>query len=722
MTFELINARNQCTEVRLRLYENGFTPLPNKNKMCLLPEWSKVEVTPDLIQSRRWNRSNNNRDTGLRCGDIVAIDWDVNDTTLINDMLDAVIANGIVSESDFIRVGKVPREMWIYRASDAIGKRTTGFFAAPGADSEEKPHQVEILGKGCQFAAYGMRDEQTPYRWPVKSLLDHTYMELPVITFAQVEAVKTFAVEFFEKAGLKRQSAEGGTDEGFTHVYDLTGDMVFDVKDLGDMSIDDIDLYLKSHPEAKLRAKMDTLRPGTSGSWAGVISLSDDRLCLSDYGSYSSHFRVDDDMDAKLVALGKRMLELAPSGTKSRFDKPVQATRVSHHGLSLSTEQSFEDNLSVALERFAYLVDTDTIADTMLNKFDMTVPHFKNHVQQYHQVETGSRGGQTITWLSEIWLRSPQRKNAKRADLRPDMPYPFFTEEGIGYLNTYRPHALPTTGDPAPGFDFIARLLPIEGERHYFLQWLAYKLNYPQTRGPGIIMVAHDTYGTGRGTLIEILKAFFAEGLARTIDFESLTGKGTQGQYNEWLADALLVAVNEAQEANNTSKWQVRQNAYEHLKNIVDPGHHDIYIKRKGLGNYQGKTYASIVVMTNHMDSVVLPSDDRRFAILENGAPQSPEYWDVFHAWRKVPENLGAFMQAIKDYPLEGYNPFVAPPMTHAKRDMVDAGESALDKAVADILSKLPGSLFTREQLILHLEDYLSDYAVEFPDEWRRNA
>lgn len=723
----ITDVRKQCTELRLKLFENGYYPLPNKNKMCLLPSWSTVEITAEMIQSREWSRSNSRRDTGLRCGEIIAIDWDINDAELIDDVILAVIDAGIIPESEFVRIGKAPREMWIFRTSDKIGKRTTGFFAPKDADEDFKPHQVEILGKGCQIAAYGMRDADTFYTWPEKNLLDHKYMELPEITLAQVEAVKNKAIEIFEAKGFVRKSSEGGTDEGYTVAYDLTPDMKFDVKDLGILPLSEIEEHLRNSSEGTvLRCRVDTLRPGTSGSWAGMVSITEHGdLCLSDHGSYTVHFFVQEDDDVAVSKLGAALVEKFGTEPASLFTRrqPAPSTRVDPlENLVMDPTGDLDVNLEIALRRFAYVNNHDTIADALLNKPDISVTHFKNAVAQYYRAVPGQRGGTQMTLLHELWMRSERRKNVVSFGMRPDRSYPFYEEDGGTHFNTYRPNELPTNGDASVGYDLLQHLLPIEEERIYFMQWLGYKLLHPEVRGPGIIMVANDTFGTGRGTLIKIIQSMFAPHLSRIIDFETLTGKGTQGQYNEWLADAVLVAVNEAQEANNTSKWQVRQNAYEHLKNIVDPGHHDIYVKRKGLGNYQGKTYASVLVMTNHMDSMVLPQNDRRFAILENGSVQSQEYWDRIHDWRSNPSNIGAFAAALRQTDMAGYNPFVAPPMTHAKRDMVDAGESALDKAVEHIISGFKGPLLAREQLMLALEDYKADYSVEFPDEWRKSV
>jgi hypothetical protein len=717
MTFDPTQARDQRTAIRTQLWDNGFTPLPNLRKMCLMPNWSREEITRDMVTSRAWQRMARFQDTGLRCGEIIAIDFDVNDKALLNDLLDALVAENIIPESRFVRIGRPPREMWVYRTADKIGKRTTGFFAPQNATEGDKAEQVEVLGNGCQFAAYGQRDENTWYAWPDQNLLDYKYMDLPEITLAQVEAMKNFAIAFFEKRGLLRKSREGGTDSGYTKVFDLKPEMVFEIQNAGEMTIAEIEAYLHQHPDEVLRCRVDELRPGTSGSWAGMISLSNDLLCLSDHGSYTSHFPANANGEEDFLKLGKLMENLPTPALFANIES--KASGRSQVDLSMSPDRAFDDNMAIALQRFAYIKETDTIVDAMTNTSGMTVQHFKNFSAQYYSTETGPRGGMTVTMLADLWLREPGRCTVKQTEMRPDKPFPFFTESDVSYYNTYRPLTLPTGGTADMGFDLLEKLLPVEAERHYFTQWLAYKLMHPDVRGPGIIMVANDEYGTGRGSLIEMIKMMFAPNLVREIDFETLSGKGTQGQYNEWLVDALLVAVNEAQEASG-SKWQQRISAYEHLKEIVDPGKHSVYVKRKGLNNYMGRTSASILVMTNHMDSVAIPAGDRRFAILENGERQPPEYWKAFHAWRSDPRNIGAMVEKLLQYSLEGYDPFVAPPVTASKLDMVEASGSALDRGADFVLNRCKGPLLTREQLQLGLEEYLSEYSVEFPDDWRR--
>ena len=714
--FPLEDARARCTDLRLRLFDNGFDPLPNENKIPRLKDWSRVKITEDMIRSRTWARSNKTRDTGIRCGDVVALDWDINDKSLLNDLLDLVIDQKIIEESPFVRIGMKPREMWIYRTKEKIGKRSTGFFARPGADPDDKSEQVEILGAGCQFAAFGQRDPTTAYTWPVNSLADYKLMDLPLITAAQVEALKDFAVLFFEERGLVRKSAEGGTDEGYTHAYDLTPDMIFDVRNIGNMTVAEMQTYLEGQPEnTELRCRVQALRPGTSGSLAGQASLSNGVVCISDHGSYTSHFPADLASNDNIEALGTLLAE-RPAAAMFARPEPVlrrqQALELDRHGV-------YEDNYGIVLDRYIYVAELDTVADVVTNRFDIPLANFRNMMAPYYTVELGPKKGETLHYLADQWLRDKDRREVRLALMRPDKPYPLYEEKGDGYFNTYRDHDLPTHGQPALGFDLLEKLLPVPAERHYFTQWLSFKVQFPDTRGPGVMMVANDSYGTGRGTLIELVSKMFAPGLVREIDFETLAGRGTQGQYNEWLADAVIVAVNEAQEVTG-SAWRNRTNLYEHLKEVIDPGKHSVYVKRKGLKNYMGRTSASLLIMTNHADSVAIPKGDRRIAVLENGEKQPQEYWNRFRAWMAEDANVGAFVEQLKKYPLDGYQPYAPPPMTHAKVDMIDASTSSLDQAVNHVMDAMTGSLLTREQLVLALERYVVEYSVEMPVDWQK--
>lgn len=717
-----LDPRQDRTALRLQLYNNGFTPLPNHMKACFLPEWSTIKVTPEIIQSREWARSRAWSDTGLRCGDIIAIDWDVNDGDLLNALLDEVVAAGIITESPFVRVGRPPREMWIYRTADKIGKRTTGAFKRPDAPEDYEGEKVEILGAGNQFAAYGQRDENTAYSWPDQSLLDAKYMDLPEITHDQVEALKFFAIDFFERNGLERKSAMAGTDGGYNHVYDLTPDMVFDVKDMGPMTVAEIGDYLRTAADEVLRCGAGPFRPSSGRNDSCMVSLVQGAVCISDHGEYAAHFLAELDDNAALSRLGALLsTRIESAAVEAAAAPPSTATADEYDYAPIDPKETFDENLRRALRRYVFV--QSVVYDLGQDFAVREMRDLANDLFNIYETRTAKRGPDTVVRLFDMWKQDAHRLAATSAQMRPDMPRPFFTEDNQLVLNTYRPVRHDGVyGDAGTGLDMLARLLPVPEELRFFKQWLSHKIQYPAESGQAIVMVASDEFGTGRGSLFSLLRRVFGARYVESVDFKTISGQTSQSQYNEWRADNLLITVNEAQDTSGGSRWQNRNTAYEALKDIVDPGEKHFRVARKSVKNGKGVSYISLIVATNHSDALVIPSKDRRFAVLENGLPQPQEYWDQFHKWMRQEENVSAFVRSILAVDLAGYSPHTAPPMTRAKLDMIEAGASDIDRVMEEVLNAMPGRLAVKDQVMLHIEDYLAVHSVEMHDEWRKTA
>ena len=710
-----LDARKDRTELRLKLYENGFTPLANKSKMCLIKGWSTLDVTPELIQSKAWARSGSFLDTGIRGGDVIALDFDVDDADLLNDLLDEVVEQSIVEESPFVRIGRPPRELWVYRTSDKIGKRTTGHFLLPGG--EGSGYAVEVLGKGCQFAAYGQRDAEHAYQWPEESLLDHEYMDLPTITLPQVEALVAYATAFFERNGLERHSPGGGTDHGYTHVYDLDAEMVFDAHELGPVTVAELTAILMANPDDVIRVKADPFRP-TSGTWSCMASLSGGTLCISDHGTHTSHFPVEADMQRAASALGELLAKRQQVKAEQAPPRPVPVA----FG-KLDPAAPFDVNLKVALERYVLVADDNKVCDLADLSLDMDMRHFHSITSNIYDEKPGPQGGKQISELSDVWSRSPTRRLVRTRSMRPDRSYPIYEEDGQEHVNTYVPNILPTHGDASLGLNFLENLLPIESELRYFMQWLGHKIDNPAHRGPGIIMVANNTYGTGRGTLTELFRCIFGLNMVANVPFSMFSGTTYQSQYNDWMVDRLMIVVDEAQEIKaDVGRWQSRNNAYEKLKEIVDPGNNHTFVVRKGVGNKAGRTYASTVIMTNHADMVAIPINDRRFFVCENGRPMPDAFWSELRAWMAVPANVGAFVEHVRKLDRSDYRAFAPPIMTASKADMADASSSELDHLMDQAMTGLTNTLVCKDQILLRLEDLIAESTAEIPDDWKRVA
>src|SRR5690606_8789763 len=159
--------------------------------------------------------------------------------------------------------------------------------------------------------------------------------------------------------------------------------------------------------------------------------------------------------------------------------------------------------------------------------------------------------------------------------------------------------------------------------------------------------VAHQTCGTGRNTLGDLLGLMIGETYVREVPFETFAGKTYQSQYNEWQTDCLLVVVSESAEETDGSAWKTKRNTYERLKQIVDPRPgRKVLVNAKGLRNAYATTCASFFIATNHADALPIPENDRRFCVVQNGDGQTPEYWRELREWMGVRANVAAFAAA----------------------------------------------------------------------------
>lgn len=305
---------------------------------------------------------------------------------------------------------------------------------------------------------------------------------------------------------------------------------------------------------------------------------------------------------------------------------------------------------------------------------------------------------------ADVWLHRVDRLSVAGLQMRPDRKRPTFSDRGETFVNTYRPpdHSAPG-GDATMAFRYFEHLLPTEAEREWFLDWLAHKMRKPEIPGAGVIMVAHGTQGTGRGTLgNRLLPALFGERYVAKPDMSDLTDKSGQGQYNDFVADALVVVVDETDtnEAAGRSRYGKRKDAYRALQKLVEPAPRYLRVKRKYGSAGDEMTNASYIIATNDRDAVALDPDDRRFAVLTNGYRMPVEFRFEFHAWLDHPRNVAAFARyLLTERDISHYSPFADPPLFVGKADMVEMGKSDIDRAVDEAIAAMPTGLFTVQQI-----------------------
>ena len=342
-----------------------------------------------------------------------------------------------------------------------------------------------------------------------------------------------------------------------------------------------------------------------------------------------------------------------------------------------------------------------------------TVAAMRGLMQPYAIVEEGPYGGLHKTSVVDAWMSHPLRAHIDKIQTRFDRLRPTFEEEGVIVYNRYWPSVHPVSGGELKSFDaFFARLIPNDTEREWMWNYLAHKARRPWVPMIAVIMVAEE-FGTGRGTLFDILELLFGEDYVVPCTFGELTGTAAGARFNDRLANALIATVNEAADEDGHQQARRRLN-YEALKNIIEPSPTARHrFEAKGQHAYAQRSARTTMIATNHRDVMKLPAEDRRFSVVTCGSKMTPSERTDIRTWMAVPENIGALYRALlmrPAVPLDMFDPYGDPPPFAGRLEMIEMGETRLEDAYRTAVDALDGCpLFTMTQM-QRLIAYFGDF------------
>lgn len=310
------------TRIRHKLLENGYTPLANKAKDCLLTGWSNLVVDSDMVES--WADKLKYRATGVRIGGgLMMIDFDIDDADMVAAIMDA-LPDDLWKKLKAcpVRFGSGAKEAWFARLPDGAPefyRIASGAYVKKGCDPEAEDvvlHRLEVFAAGGrQAGAYGAHtvdketgDVSVSYRWlDDRGLVEVPFDALPVVSEADVVRLCQIVNEVLEAGGWvpNTRAAAGKTVE--TEVYDLDDGMEFETRDYGVVGLKDLEdlcadgqvrlsaSWLEGHAARNLTRCIATLHP------------SDGRVRILETASFSMHRPKELDGRARFIRLGERM-------------------------------------------------------------------------------------------------------------------------------------------------------------------------------------------------------------------------------------------------------------------------------------------------------------------------------------------------------------------------------------------------------------------------------
>ena len=311
----------------------------------------------------------------------------------------------------------------------------------------------------------------------------------------------------------------------------------------------------------------------------------------------------------------------------------------------------------------------------------ITLDAFKIEYMAWSEEERRTeRSKPTRTFAVNTWLVNPSRISVAGVRMRPDKSFPIYSENGVVYKNTYRrpEHVDDGSGDLDTFLEFLERFLPDSVERNWFLDHMAHKLLRPEIPGSSVWFVADQTtgpltgrYGTGRGLMFRVAHALYGEAYCKSEDFDILTGTSAQAVYTDWQANCVLVTVDEAQASPTAYRRGEKRSIYTALKNCMDPAPKRRSFKIKGGQAFDGMSYCTVWVATNHANAASIPANDRRVTVLTNGREMTPEEGAIMDAWIRDERNIAALAEYLRSSELSKFNMF-APLKTAGKDEMAE--------------------------------------------------
>lgn len=320
---------------------------------------------------------------------------------------------------------------------------------------------------------------------------------------------------------------------------------------------------------------------------------------------------------------------------------------------------------------------------------------FETEYAAWFELQPQQTGKPKKVLATSAWMMHPRRESIAGVRMRPDKNFPTYIEDGEVFKNTYRRpiHVDDGTGEVDTFLEFLERFLPDAIDRNFWLDWTAHKWRYPEVPGtsPWYVADTEDgplggTFGTGRGMMAKIHAKLFGEAYCKDEDFNILTGTSSQAVYTDWQANCVLVSVDEASTSPTAHRKGEKRSVYTALKSCLDPAAKRRSFKVKGLPAYDGVSFCSITVATNHANATAIPANDRRISVLRNGRPMTPDERMAIVNWMDKPANIAALAAYLETSDLSKFDMYV-PLKTAAKDEMADLSLNEVEHTLVDFAS-----------------------------------
>jgi primase-polymerase (primpol)-like protein len=263
----------------------------------------------------------------------------------------------------------------------------------------------------------------------------------------------------------------------------------------------------------------------------------------------------------------------------------------------------------------------------------------------------------------------------------------------------------------------IEFLIPEDGQRSRFLNWLAHAVQKPgELPTTGYIFVTK-TKGVGRSIFTEMLCQLFPGNSADGVDLAKLL----DGNFNEQLSQKVLITVNEIQDGMSGHQKHQRS---QRLKSLITDRLRQI--NKKYETPYTEYNCARWILCTNHWNALPLEGGDRRFIVIENPRDKHPggaEYYTTLHYVFNHPAFIASVRRYLMELNISDFNPGEDAPMSDAKAKMMSLVRSTEATGIGNFVEDWSTAITTFSDIKRYLSAHHErGYGKPFSDAAIKNA
>lgn len=303
--------------------------------------------------------------------------------------------------------------------------------------------------------------------------------------------------------------------------------------------------------------------------------------------------------------------------------------------------------------------------------------------------------------IFDLWFKSPARKIIPRQNLIFDPKQEHDHDEN--YINIFRGLTIDVMRDQhdqiisrAEAYEDCKGIMTLirdlcDGEKEaiiFLLKWLAFPLQNIGAKMATCVLMHGHIHGSGKSLMFgTIMKKIYGE-------YHTTVGQAQlDNQYNEWIENKLFGVFEEI--VDNKKK----HNVMGMIKHLITG--ETLYVSKKFVSGWEMNNHLNTVFLSNNTQPLPIEEKDRRFLVLNPNKDLSGSLHEIVMQEIKT-NGVQAFYTYLMNIDLSDFHEHIKPPMTIAKKTMIDYSRAGFDTFYHDWINgdtKFPYVSCKSEQL-----------------------